>query len=114
VADDDRPYVRAQLWEDPHVRAAIDALWPELTPRRLLAELYRSDGGPLAHPGWDGAWTVSDVPLLDELAELLGADDAAERAAEAARTAADEARGTDEDYAEGVLQITGLDELAGM
>lgn len=56
---------------------------------------------PVPAPAWaagadpalaraDGmAWTVSDVPLLDELADLLGRDDAAERAAAKRQAEAD-------------------------
>jgi DNA helicase IV len=52
----------------------------------------------------DTAWTVSDVPLLDEAIDLLGRDDrAAERAARARRAA-------ELDYAEGVLSILDTDE----
>ncbi|MGW4486250.1 RNA polymerase recycling motor ATPase HelR [Amycolatopsis sp. NPDC004368] len=78
--------------------AAIDELWPILTPKGLLAALYesperlRAAGAPETLLREDGeAWTVSDVPLLDELVDLLGRDTAAEeraeRAAERERTA---------------------------
>ncbi len=40
--------------------AFLDAWWPPLTPQDVL-------------PAQDGEWTVDDVPLLDELAEILGA-----------------------------------------
>lgn len=40
--------------------AFLDAWWPSLTPRDVL-------------PAQNGQWTVDDVPLLDELAEILGA-----------------------------------------
>jgi DNA helicase IV len=43
---------------------------------------------------------VADVPLLDELAEILGVDDSAEKAA---RRAADRARRAEADYAQDVL-----------
>jgi hypothetical protein len=36
------------------------------------------------------AWTVSDVPLLDELVDLLGRDKAADDAAERERQAEEE------------------------
>ena len=59
--------------------AATEACWPILTPESLLAELYTSRE-LLAAAGADetlwrtdgAAWTVSDVPLLDELADVLG------------------------------------------
>ncbi len=36
----DRAEIRRELREDPEVRAALDELWPVLTPQRLLADLY--------------------------------------------------------------------------
>ncbi|MEV4142937.1 RNA polymerase recycling motor ATPase HelR [Amycolatopsis sp. NPDC049691] len=90
--------------------AALAALWPELTPETLLAPLYMSPRR-LAAAGADpalfradgAAWTVSDVPLLDELVDLLGHDASAERAA--ARRRARE----DAEYAEGVMDLIKLD-----
>lgn len=68
------------------VRAAVDELWPALTPQQLLADyladpvhLPDADAQAIRRPG--GAWTPADVPLLDEAAELLGEDDSATRAA---------------------------------
>ena len=65
-----------------------------------------ADGSP-AHDGSPagGGWTVADVPLLDEAAELLGADDTAEKAM---RGAAERQRRDEEEYAQGVLELTGL------
>jgi DNA helicase IV len=56
-------------------------------------------------PDTDGDWTVGDVPLLDEAAELLGADDSANKAM---RRAAERLRREEEEYAQGVLELTGL------
>lgn len=76
-------HLRAELLDelDDHdgFAAALDALWPELTPQALLAGLYESRDR-LRAAGADeslwracgDAWTVSDVPLLDELVDLLG------------------------------------------
>ncbi|TXG92510.1 helicase [Rhodococcus rhodnii] len=68
-----------ELAENDTYAAALDELWPLLTPQGVLAELYtsperlRTAGGEEALARTDGhAWTVSDVPLLDELTELLG------------------------------------------
>ncbi|WP_372671716.1 RNA polymerase recycling motor ATPase HelR [Amycolatopsis kentuckyensis] len=90
--------------------AALAALWPELTPETLLAPLYMSPrrleaagAGPALFRADGAAWTVSDVPLLDELVDLLGHDDSAERAA--ARRQARE----DAEYAEGVMDLIKLD-----
>ncbi|MEU8245728.1 ATP-binding domain-containing protein [Nonomuraea sp. NPDC048916] len=80
-----------RLWSQPEVRRAVDGLWPELTPQRLVGELLASpetlravtpagmDWRVLVRPA-DSVWTVGDVPLLDEAAELLGEDDSARRA----------------------------------
>ncbi|WP_051338519.1 HelD family protein [Streptomyces flavidovirens] len=86
------------------VHAAIDQLWPPLTPQRLVTEFLAD---PAHLPGIDaelirrdgGAWTPADVPLLDEAAELLGQDDSAARAAEEAERQQRIA------YAQGVLDV---------
>jgi DNA helicase IV len=116
---DDLPYVRARLWDEEPVRKALDELWPFLTPQQLLAGLLGEEGAlRRAAPGLNdaerdallrsrlaGEWTVADVPLLDEAAELLGTDDSADRAM---RRIAERERREEERYAEGVLEITGL------
>src|SRR5260370_10013358 len=124
VDSEDLPYLRAALWEQDPVRAALDALWPFLTPQQLISELLRSGAalrsaaagrGGLS-PGQQRAilrpagspWTTGDVPLLDEAADLLGEDDAAARAME---RVAERERRADEEYAYGVLELTGLSEL---
>jgi DNA helicase IV len=73
--------IRAELAADPAVQAAIDWLWPVLTPQRLRADLF-ADADLLASaaPGLSAAeralllrapdgWTTADVPLLDEAVE---------------------------------------------
>src|SRR3984885_11757091 len=77
--------IRAELRENPQVRAAITRLWPVLTPQRLLDDLFASPrrlaaAAPrlpaaereLLRRDPKGGWTPADVPLLDEAAELLG------------------------------------------
>ena len=93
--------------------AAIDELWPILTPEALLASLYsspdrlRAAGADRSLLRADGeAWTVSDVPLLDELVDLLGRDQTVDRAAE---QAARSERAAEAEYAEGVMQTLKLD-----
>jgi DNA helicase IV len=105
-----RADVREELAEQEELAAALDALWPSLTPETLLAPLYMSPrrleaagADPLLFRVDGAAWTVSDVPLLDELADLLGRDAAAERAA--AKQQAEE----DEEYAAGVMDLMTLD-----
>ena len=113
VAMDD---IRRELREDPGVRAAINRLWPRLTPQRLLADLFSAperlrraaprltgDDRAALLRDRDGGWTVADVPLLDEAAELLGEDDRAQRAREERRRRAAIA------YASGVVELLSRD-----
>jgi DNA helicase IV len=118
---DDLPYTRARLWDEPPVRAALDALWPFLTPQRLVAGLLAEEGAlrsaapglsyaernVVLRPEAPDAWTVADVPLLDEAAQLLGTDDSADKRR---RRAAERERRAEERYAREVLEITGVAE----
>ena len=111
TAGPDREELRRTLEQEPAVEEALDHLWPELTPQRLLTELF-ADPALLAAaaPQLDGRerellhraptedWSLSDVPLLDEAAEVLGAFDV-----EAA--AAEERRRKEIAYAQGVLDL---------
>ncbi len=132
VAEDDRRLldrgdladIRSAMREDDDLLAALDELWPTLTPPQLLADLYtdpkritaatrgwsdadrallRRDAPPAAalDPHW---WTPADAVLLDEAAELLGEDDTAER------ERAERKREADEAYAAGVLEILAMEE----
>ncbi|TLQ42967.1 HelD family protein [Streptomyces marianii] len=101
-----------KLPHDPVARKLMDSLWPVLTPEGLLTELF-TDPDRLAEAAPQlteaeralllreptAPWTLSDVSLLDEAAELLGFDDRAETERAAARRAAQR------DYAQGVLDI---------
>ncbi|MDR2567032.1 MAG: AAA family ATPase [Bifidobacteriaceae bacterium] len=85
--------VAADLRSARDVRVAINLCWMPMTPKRLLEDLYAkphlleycapqlsaADRAALARPA-GSPWTVSDVPLIDEAAELLGEDDAAAQA----------------------------------
>jgi DNA helicase IV len=116
---EDIPLVRARLWDEPPVRAALDQLWPLLTPQRLVAallaeedalrgaapKLSEAERAAVLRPDNPQAWTVADVPLLDEAAQLLGTDDSAARAR---HRAAERERRLEEKYAGEVLEITGL------
>ncbi|KAA9160375.1 AAA family ATPase [Amycolatopsis acidicola] len=114
----DRTEIRAELAESKTVLAALDSLWPKVSPQRLLRELFASperlesavgnrltkaERALLVRPA-KSRWTPADVPLLDELAELLGEDDTEERAARERREREERA------YAEGVLDILEQDE----
>ncbi|MGV9326704.1 HelD family protein [Streptosporangium sandarakinum] len=121
--EEDLRHARRALWAHEQVRRALDALWPPLTPEELVAGLL-SDPAALesAAPGltpaeraallrpYDAPWTTGDVPLLDEVAELLGEDigdaEAAGTFSRAERERAE--READERYALGVLEYTGL------
>lgn len=83
--------LRQRLRHAPEVREALERMWPVLTPAELLHDLFGSHallelaGGQLfseaerlalyrkrSESPRDVAWTVDDVPLLDEARALLG------------------------------------------
>ncbi|WP_030672120.1 HelD family protein [Streptomyces cellulosae] len=99
--------IRDELAENPEVWSAIDQLWPRVTPRRLVADFLAAPEGYLSDEDAAAirrpvtrAWTVADVPLLDEAAELLGEDD------RVARARAERERETQIAYAQGVLDVS--------
>jgi DNA helicase IV len=107
----DRDELRRSLEQEPAVHAALTWLWPELTPQRLLTELLTSpilldevapqlalEERTALRAAHGGEWTIADVPLLDEAAELIGAFDS-ERAARELRRLKEIA------YAQGVLDV---------
>ena len=83
--DADRAMLIEEIRSSHDVRVILNTAWIPLTPQKLLQDLY-------ARPNWlatitqrwtperralllrprDAPFTVSDVPLLDEAAELLG------------------------------------------
>jgi DNA helicase IV len=98
-----RANLLAELADNDAFTSALDELWPILTPEAVLGQLYtsqerlRAAGADATLWRADGyAWTVSDVPLLDELVDLLGRDKAADQTAERDRKA-------ETAYAAGVL-----------
>ncbi|WP_030251789.1 HelD family protein [Streptomyces sp. NRRL S-455] len=99
--------IRDDLAENPDVWSAIDQLWPVLTPQRLIADFLAAPEEFLSAEDADAVrrpvtrhWTVSDVPLLDEAAELLGEDD------RLARERAAREREEQIAYAQGVLEVS--------
>ena len=87
LGEADLAELREDLRTRPEVLAAVEHLWPELTPHRLVTDLF-ADPDRLAtaapqlstverkllfRPAGE-AWTDADIPLLDEAAELLGED----------------------------------------
>jgi DNA helicase IV len=90
--------LRAELADAPAIHHVLDVLWPDAAPEQLLARLYAEPGRldltddqrTVITRATPGPWTPADVPLLDELADLLGPAEAAGRAARQ-RDAVDEA-----------------------
>ncbi|MDQ1628723.1 MAG: hypothetical protein QOI54_2467 [Actinomycetota bacterium] len=93
---ENRASMIADLRESPDVRRELNLAWMPLTPQQVVADLFASSEAlEAAAPELSGAerellrrdpraaWTVADVPLLDEAAELLGEDDTALRLAAA-------------------------------
>ena len=83
--------VRSALRTHPDIRAALDRMWPILTPAQLLHDLFGSEallrlagGGVLSDDELaalhrrraehvdDVRWTAADVALLDDAREVLG------------------------------------------
>ncbi|MCF4140398.1 AAA family ATPase [Streptomyces sp. Tue 6430] len=103
----DLTQIRDELAENPEVWSAIDRLWPVLSPRRVVADFLAAPEGYLRDEDAAAvrrpvtrAWTVADVPLLDEAAELLGEDD------RSARESAERERARQIAYAQGVLDVS--------
>jgi DNA helicase IV len=83
--------VRAEVRALPEVRAALDRMWPVLTPAQLLHDLFGSTGllrlaadgvlddfefkalhRPRSGSVDDVLWTQADIALLDDAREVLG------------------------------------------
>ncbi|MFJ2649598.1 HelD family protein [Streptomyces sp. NPDC087420] len=113
LAPEDVAQLGKEVATSREVHAAIESLWPALTPQQLVADFLAApwrldarDAAAVRRPGIrTGAdapidWTPADVPLLDEAAELLGEDDSAARAAAALERQEQIA------YAQGVLELS--------
>ncbi|KPC60389.1 HelD family protein [Streptomyces chattanoogensis] len=108
LGPDDIAQLGKAIAASPDVHAAIEELWPTLTPQQLVADfladpvhLPEADADAIRRTGdARNAWTPADVPLLDEAAELLGEDDSA------ARAAAEAERQEQIAYAQGVLDLS--------
>lgn len=83
--DTDLPMLREDLRLAHDVRVALNTAWLPLTPEKLLQDLYaRPHWLAEITPGWTtqqrallhrsrtAEFTIADIPLLDEAAELLG------------------------------------------
>src|SRR6266567_4128496 len=103
---------RARGLRKPHnvarklfITELLGVLAEEGALRRAAPGLSAAERAAVLRPGAPDAWTVADVPLLDEAAQLLGTDDTAEKVR---RRAAERERRLEERYAREVLEITGL------
>jgi DNA helicase IV len=87
--------LRGEVSAEPAVHSLIDRLWPRLTAERVLRDLFASRSQldavatvltgaerELLHRPASAPWTPADVPLLEEVDELLGIDESAQRRAE--------------------------------
>ncbi|MFE3447022.1 HelD family protein [Nocardia sp. NPDC059180] len=92
LSSTDLAEIADEMRADAQIQRAISALWPILTPQQVLADLLADPArldrvaGALAPADRaellrqdNGEFSAADAPLLDELAELLGIDDAEER-----------------------------------
>ncbi|MBN9238129.1 MAG: AAA family ATPase [Micrococcales bacterium 70-64] len=90
IEESDQAWLREDLRTSHDVKVALNTAWLPLTPQKLLQDLYaRPQWLESLTPRWtpqqralllrarDEPFTVSDVALLDEAAELLGEVDAA-------------------------------------
>ena len=91
--DTDLPMLREDLRLADDVRVALNTAWLPLTPQKLLQDLYaRPQWLEELTPRWrfaqrkllarprDAEFTIADIPLLDEAAELLGEYNAIDQA----------------------------------
>lgn len=118
VDPDDVEDFAGELALDDRLDAAIDSLWPIVSPEELVDELLRDEKllaacAPMladtdralllrTAAASDVGWSVSDIPLLDEAASLLGEDP---RPAMRARARERAERERELEYAQGVLDL---------
>ncbi len=117
ASDGIRDDLIAELRDSKDVRRELNLAWMPLTAGQVVADLF-ADPDRLARAApdlsrrerrlllrdRDALWTVPDVPLLDEAADLLGEDDTADRlAAQASRAA----RESELEYARSALSLGG-------
>ncbi|SDC71961.1 DNA helicase IV [Sanguibacter gelidistatuariae] len=114
IEKDERAEVIEELRTTREIRIALNLAWMPLTPEKLVADLFAkphrlaqvahelspAEQAALARPA-GSPWTESDVPLLDEAAELLGEDNQVAKAQ--ARQDAEQ-RAHTLDYARQVLE----------
>ncbi len=104
--DEDLAVLREDVRTSYDVRVLLNTAWLPLTPQKLLADLYArprwlaeltprwsEEKRALLHRPREAAFTISDVPLLDEAAEVLG--EVPDARQQASRRAAKEQRKRD-------------------
>ncbi|MDN5820839.1 MAG: AAA family ATPase [Brachybacterium sp.] len=114
VIPEDRPDLLSDLRSDPEIKRQLNLAWLPYTPQGFLRILLSRpdrlrDAAPrsladrveLLVRAKDSPWTVEDVPLLDEVAELLGEDSAP---AEARARDDAERRRSEVEYARKVIE----------
>ena len=114
----DEEDLRGELAAAPAILGVLDVLWPEFTPQQLLTQLYQNpsrldltdDERAAIARDTPGPWTPADVPLLDELADLLGPLAATEIAAMRRRAAAEAERAEEVQYAAELVAQLAADE----
>ena len=117
IGDDTRANLVEDLRDSREVRREVNLCWMPTTPQQFLQRLLADPAALAAAGGWltkadvaaltrptNSPWTTSDIPLLDEAAELLGEYDPHAHAKTAAAAAA---RRRDIEYAREVLANSG-------
>ena len=116
--------IRRELSEDWALDMALDFLWPKLSPQQFLTDFFARTDSDLLRRAPGGGWSPADVPLLDEVAELLGEDESEQAAlrerlrrqriayAEGVLTIASGSASTDFDIDEEAEMLTALDVLS--
>jgi DNA helicase IV len=121
IDEADYSWLREDLRASHDVRVALNTAWLPLTPQKFLQDLYaRPNWLATLTPRWsperrgllrrdrDAPFTVSDVPLLDEAAELLGEFDAKNDAEKRERK---QQRKRDVENAEAAIRNMGVEGL---
>jgi len=117
VDEESRPGLMAELYASIDVRREVNWCWAPIDPQRLLREMYAiperlaeatyvltRDERALLRRDRGQPWTIADVALLDEAAELLGED---ESTAQSARAQAAAERRAEIEYAKQVQETFG-------
>lgn len=118
IEDSDQAWLREDIRSSYDVRVLLNTAWLPLTPQKLLRDLYaRPSWLATLTPEWsdeeralllrgrDEPFTVGDVALLDEAAELLGE---ADPTADAARAQRAQQRARDLENAEQAIANMGV------